>query len=215
MRPRPLAALAALALLAAPALASAQAVTQCVNGERVVDREGKVGTVVSAGGPLCTVRYDDGQTYGWIYWNLRPAQAVKPSSPVKPPAVTVLRPGAGHALVYRAGPTGHVLLTAEVGGAPVRFLVDTGASLVFLSPKDARAVGIDPDALAFTEAVHTGNGTVRAAPLVLPEVSIGQLAIENVAAAVLDNLDQSVLGMSFLGRLKGFAMREGTLTLDW
>ena len=55
------------------------------------------------------------------------------------------------------------MLAAEVNGAPVRFLVDTGASLVFLTPDDARAAGLTPRDLDYTQRVDTCNGTVRAA----------------------------------------------------
>ena len=62
---------------------------------------------------------------------------------------------------------------------------------------------------------QTANGRVHFASVMLHEVSIGQLSIENVPAAVIENLDQSLLGMSFLKRLKSFEMREGALTISW
>jgi clan AA aspartic protease (TIGR02281 family) len=46
-------------------------------------------------------------------------------------------------------------------------------------------------------------------------IRIGQLSIDSVPAAVIENLDQSLLGMSFLTRLKSFEMREGALTISW
>jgi clan AA aspartic protease (TIGR02281 family) len=50
----------------------------------------------------------------------------------------------------------------------------------------------------------------------LGEIRIEQLSIDNVAAAVQEqNLKQSLLGMSFLQRLKSFEMREGGLTISW
>jgi clan AA aspartic protease (TIGR02281 family) len=51
--------------------------------------------------------------------------------------------------------------------------------------------------------------------VILREIRIEQLSIENVPAAVIENLDQSLLGMSFLKRLKSFEMREGALTISW
>jgi aspartyl protease family protein len=229
---RPSSFVAALFLAAAPLPCAAQALSRCLAGQVVIDREGRIGTVVSQESALCQVRYGDGQTYGWIYWNLRPApgaaiekpRAANPGPPLSPndaapqsnvPAVTVLRPATTHGRVYPAGPNGHFVLSAEVNGAPVRFLVDTGASLVFLTPDDARTAGFDPRGLDYTQLVDTGNGAVRAAPVVLREVRIDDLSLDNVRAAVLDNLGRSVLGMSFLDRLKGFEMREGSLTLDW
>jgi aspartyl protease family protein len=94
-------------------------------------------------------------------------------------------------------------------------LVDTGASLVTLTPADARAAGISPAGLVFSGHVQTANGTARMAPVTLREIRIGQLSIYDVPAAVLENLNVSLLGMSFLGRLRGYEMREGKLTVSW
>ena len=85
---------------------------------------------------------------------------------------------------------------------------------MFLSPEDARVAGIRRGDLVFDKVVQTGNGRARAASVLLPKVRIERLAIEKVPAAVMENLHQSVLGMSFLSRLKGFAIHEGLLTIS-
>lgn len=120
-----------------------------------------------------------------------------------------------NAVVYTANERGHVVLDAAVNGAPVRMLVDTGASLVTLTPADARAAGINSASLAFNGNVQTANGAARIAPVTLREIRIGQLSIYDVPAAVLENLNVSLLGMSFLGRLQGYEMRDGKLTITW
>jgi len=122
---------------------------------------------------------------------------------------------AGNTLVYPANEQGHVILDAAVNGASVRFLVDTGASLVTLTPADARTAGIGPSELVFNHRVSTANGSARMAPVTLREIRIGQLSIYDVPAAVLENLNISLLGMSFLGRLQGYEMRDGKLTINW
>jgi aspartyl protease family protein len=132
-----------------------------------------------------------------------------------PPALTVLRPSSNRTLVYRADRRGHFTLTGTVNGAPIRFVVDTGASLVALTLDDARAAGIARGELNFNQLTQTANGRTHFAPVTLREVRIEQLSIENVPAAVIENLDQSLLGMSFLKRLKSFEMREGALTISW
>jgi aspartyl protease family protein len=122
---------------------------------------------------------------------------------------------ASNTIVYTANERGHVVLDAAVNGAPVRMLVDTGASLVTLTPADARAAGIDPARLVFSGHVNTANGTASMAPVTLREIRIGQLSIYDVPASILQNLDVSLLGMSFLGRLQGYEMRGGKLTVSW
>ena len=194
----------------------------------VTDREDKTGVIVSTANNLCQVEYPDGQVYRWIYWNLRPAAPAQPGLPTvaSPPAAnppstgvqtpTVLRTGpATHSLVYRADPRGHVALTAMVNGAPVRFLVDTGASRVTLTAEDARAAGIGPGELVFNQRSQTANGLAREAAVTLREIRIDRLSIDNVSAAVNENLTVSLLGMSFLRRLKSFEMRDGSLTISW
>ena len=122
---------------------------------------------------------------------------------------------APNTIVYTANQQGHVVIDAAVNGFPVRMLVDTGASLVTLTRADARGVGINPAALVFSGNVNTANGSVRMALVTLREVRIGQLSINDVPAAVLENLNVSLLGMSFLGRLQGYEMRDGKLTISW
>jgi aspartyl protease family protein len=143
--------------------------------------------------------------------------AAEPSG--RPDRVAVSAPrsaiSAPNRMVYTANDYGHVILAAAVNGVAVRVLVDTGASLVTLTPADARAAGIDPARLVFSMPVNTANGTARMASATVREIRIGQLSIYDVPAAVLENLDISLLGMSFLGRLQGYEMRDGKLTISW
>jgi aspartyl protease family protein len=96
----------------------------------------------------------------------------------------------------------------------MRFLVDTGASEVMLSPADARRLGYEPAALAYTRLYQTANGTVRGAPVTIPEIVIGPIRLTNVEASVNEHeTEGSLLGMSFLGRLSGYQVNGNTLTL--
>jgi aspartyl protease family protein len=145
-----------------------------------------------------------------------------PSRPEKQPDMSAPRASAGpsntlasNTIVYAANEWGHVVLDAAVNGAPIRMLVDTGASLVTLTPEDARAAGINPASLAFSGRVNTANGTARMAPVTLREIRIGQLSLYDVPASVLEHISVSLLGMSFLSRLQGYEMRDGKLTISW
>jgi clan AA aspartic protease (TIGR02281 family) len=145
-----------------------------------------------------------------------PAASAADAAAPERETVTILRPAPPpQMLVFHADGAGQFSLEAAVNDAPIRFLVDTGASLVTLNLADARTAGISPGELVFSGVAQTANGRIRFAPVILREIRIGPLAIDNVPAAVIETPSASVLGMSFLRRLKGFQMRGGVLTLDW
>lgn len=108
------------------------------------------------------------------------------------------------------GSDGHFWAQAQVNGAPVRFLVDTGATAVALTPDDAERLGLDVKSLKYGQRVTTATGRSRAAAVTLDSLSVGDARLEDVSALVIeDGLDTSLLGMSYLGRLSGFeATRE-------
>jgi aspartyl protease family protein len=122
---------------------------------------------------------------------------------------------APNSLTYRPNRQGHVVLDAAVNGSSVHFLVDTGATLVALTPGDAAAAGYSPGNLVFNVRTATANGVGRAASVKLREIRIGQFSAYDVPAVVMENLGTSLLGQSFLTRLDSYEMRDGVLTLNW
>ena len=121
---------------------------------------------------------------------------------------------AGGAVTIRAGRDGHFAVDAEVDGARVRFLVDTGASDIVLSPSDARRLGFDLEPLVFSRRYRTANGVILGAPVRLGKVRVGSITVNGVAASVNGaEMERSLLGMSFLDRLSGYEVARGTLTL--
>lgn len=95
---------------------------------------------------------------------------------------------------------GHYYLTLEVNGVPVNFVVDTGASQVVLTQRDARRVGFDPDTLGYFGSASTANGVVNTAPVWLNKVSLSGIVDEQLPAVVnAGEMDESLLGMSYLG----------------
>ncbi len=118
-------------------------------------------------------------------------------------------------LRYPADETGSVRVEADVDGAAVHFVVDTGSTLVALTRADAEAAGINPAGLIYSVAVSTANGETRAAPVTLRTVRLGQLSVGDVQAVVEPSLPISLLGMSFLSRLDRWEMRGGVLTISY
>ena len=118
------------------------------------------------------------------------------------------------AVAISAGRHGHFVLEADVDGQDVRFLVDTGASDVVLSPTDARRLGFDLTKLRFTKTYLTANGIVKGASVRLGRVAIGPIIVTDVRASVNGvAMKRSLLGMSFLGRLSGYEVSGGRLVL--
>jgi aspartyl protease family protein len=115
---------------------------------------------------------------------------------------------------FAAGADGHFRIEALVDGTRVRFLVDTGASDIVLSPADARRIGFDPDRLRFTGVAETANGRVRTAAVRLGSIEIGPIRFDDLPASVNQAaMRGSLLGMSFLERLRSFEIRDGALIL--
>jgi aspartyl protease family protein len=112
-------------------------------------------------------------------------------------------------------PNGHYYMAAEVNGAAIRFVVDTGASDIVLSRKDAIAAGLHPDDLNITGQASTANGIVRTAPVRLEKIAVGDLIDTNVRAVVNSGeLRESLLGMGYLERFTSIQITDGTLVLE-
>ncbi len=123
---------------------------------------------------------------------------------------------ASRSMTLRAGRNGHFMLDARIDGTPVRFLVDTGASSIILGRQDADRIGLRLRERNFTQRFQTANGIVRAAPVVLRELSIGALSLRNVDAVVNDGpMGTALLGMDFLRQLDGYEVARDKLILYW
>ena len=121
----------------------------------------------------------------------------------------------GGAAIVRSRLGGEFAVAAHVNGARTTLIFDTGASMVVLTAADARRAGIDVTRLAYDADVTTANGRATAASVRLETVAVGPIVVRNVAALVAKPgaLQESLLGMSFLGRLKGYAVERGKLVL--
>jgi aspartyl protease family protein len=130
------------------------------------------------------------------------------------PGVAVVDEARGTA-TFRAGRDGHFLINANINGADVRTIFDTGASAVVLTPADARRAGIDVDSLRFDVPVSTANGTGRAALVRLRTIEVGGIVRNNIRAFVAERgaLEASLLGMSFLETLSRYSVSSNSLEL--
>jgi aspartyl protease family protein len=114
-----------------------------------------------------------------------------------------------------ASANGHFVTRADINNRSVNVLVDTGASVVALSYEDAERVGLKPRMLTFDVKVQTANGEGKAARVLLREVEIDNVRVSDVEGMVLQKgaLRGTLLGMSFLSRLRSFSVDNGKLVL--
>ncbi len=116
----------------------------------------------------------------------------------------------------RRGNDGHFHATIEVNGAPVRFIVDTGASDIVLARRDAERAGIDVAGLAFTGRAMTANGPVGTAQVRLRRVVFGELEEANLPASVTAGaLESSLLGMEYLNRFARIEIAGDRMLLSY
>jgi aspartyl protease family protein len=110
---------------------------------------------------------------------------------------------------------GDFSVSAQVNGARVRMVLDTGASSVVLTRDDARAAGLPLEILNYSVTIDTANGRTRAAPVTLDRLSIGGLEERSIDALVTQpgQLKTSLLGMSFLNRLQSWEVSGDRLFL--
>jgi aspartyl protease family protein len=121
-----------------------------------------------------------------------------------------------HTMVLTADAGGGFFVTGEVNGLPVRFLVDTGASDIVLSPTDAKRLDVDVSTLQYARVYETANGAGRGAPYVAESLAVGPVKLEHVPMSINQApMDTSLLGMTFLKQLDSFQVQGRKLILKW
>ena len=106
---------------------------------------------------------------------------------------------------------GHFVVDGQINGGSVRFIVDTGATVVAMSSADAQRLRINyrKGEMGY---MNTANGTAPAWRVKLDTVRVGEISVNNVDAVVMENQTMPVLlGMSFLNRTS--MRREGQIMI--
>ncbi|MFV0432192.1 MAG: TIGR02281 family clan AA aspartic protease [Alphaproteobacteria bacterium] len=93
----------------------------------------------------------------------------------------------------------HFYADALVNGTKIHFLVDTGASLVTITRKDALRAGIDVDSIDEYSMFSTANGVIRSPITHIKEIRLGDIIAHDILISISDGeLEQNLLGNSFL-----------------
>lgn len=117
-------------------------------------------------------------------------------------------------IVVPRSANGHYFILAEVNGAPLKFVLDTGATSLVLTQEDAEKAGLNPEALEYYNRAMTANGEVQTAPVRLDTITLGHVTDENVSAVVNGGeMNNSLMGMTYLQRWGRIEIANDTLTL--
>ncbi len=111
------------------------------------------------------------------------------------------------------GANGHFFADAQVNGATVHFLVDTGASGVALTADDARRAGLQFSTQEFTPVGSGASGEVRGKLVSLERVSLGGRSVDNVSGVILEGGEMSLLGQSFLSKMGTIEISGDRMTI--
>lgn len=196
------------------ALVAGLAMLIVIGGSMVVSRRFRLGeaakqAVIWLGAMLILVtlysyRHEFSQMAYRVFGDLVPGAPIAMTTGDGEPQVSLRRDASGHFSVR-----------GRINGASARFLIDTGASVLTLTPATAAAAGIDTGALTYTVPVSTANGRVFVAPTRIDRLDIGPLAFADLRAFVAPAgaLSGNLLGVNVLDRLESYSVRGDQMVL--
>ena len=107
---------------------------------------------------------------------------------------------------------GHFYADVEINGELVHFLIDTGATAVALTERDAERIGLDFDPRAYEQVGVGASGPVRGKFVTLDKITLDGKSARKVEGAILEGSDISLLGQAYLGRFS-IEMRGDTMRI--
>jgi aspartyl protease family protein len=108
---------------------------------------------------------------------------------------------------------GHFWVEASLNGIPVKFLVDSGATMTTIGRATAEAAGV-PVSTNRTQMVRTGNGMLRVSTGRANSLAIGAIERSSVRLHVTENEDLNVLGMNYLSTMNRWGVEGRWLILE-
>ena len=108
-------------------------------------------------------------------------------------------------------PDGHYHINGAINGEPVRFMLDTGASMVTISDTVAHRAGLKCERDA---TFATANGKVRGCIALNEEVAFGGYRLLRIDVAVMPNMGEiALLGMNALDKFN-LQQTDGTMVIQ-
>jgi aspartyl protease family protein len=121
----------------------------------------------------------------------------------------------GEAIELKRQDDGHYWLQVEVNGNPVRFMIDSGATITAVNAETAAQARIAVDSDGYPIIISTANGRVSAQRGVVQSMQIGPHRLVDHNVVVSESFgDTNVLGMNFLDSMKSWKVEGNVMTLQ-
>jgi len=119
----------------------------------------------------------------------------------------------GEAIELRRQDDGHYWLMVDINGKPVRFMVDSGATMTAINATTAREAGVSAD--GYPIILSTANGRVAAKRGNVASLAIGPHRMENHSVVVSESFgDVNLLGMNFLNNMQSWRVEGNMMVLQ-
>jgi aspartyl protease family protein len=151
--------------------------------------------IFASGFVLFTFRDD----FGWVVQRLRSEATGEPVSQ-------------GAEIRIPMAIDGHFWVDAELNGAEVKFLIDSGATMTTIGRDTAARAGVLVSPTA-NQVVRTGNGLIRVSSGRAERLEVGTIKRSDMAMHVTSSEQLNVLGMNFLSSLKRWGVEGRWLVL--
>ena len=118
----------------------------------------------------------------------------------------------GEAIELRRQDDGHYWIMVDINGKPVRFMVDSGATMTAINAITARDAGIEAD--GYPIILSTANGRVAAKRANVQSLVLGPHRIENHPVVVSESFgDINLLGMNFLNSMQSWRVEANVMII--
>jgi aspartyl protease family protein len=118
----------------------------------------------------------------------------------------------GEAIELRRQDDGHYWITVDINGKPVRFMVDSGATMTAINATTAKEAGVEAD--GYPIILSTANGRVAAKRATVQSLVVGPHKIENHPVVVSESFgDVNLLGMNFLNDMQSWRVEANNMIL--
>ena len=119
----------------------------------------------------------------------------------------------GEAIELRRQDDGHYWIMVDINGRPVRFMVDSGATMTAINATTAQEVGVETD--GYPIVLSTAIGRVAAKRATVRSLAVGPHKIENHSVVVSESFgDVNLLGMNFLNSIQSWRVEANVMVLQ-